>query len=137
MTRIGPRKSVDATHWEGRVRAARTYHLAAQEALALAEPGRNCGPVVSHAILAVIAYADAVTARKAQVVNQLDHGSAPRLLREVLGNNLPDAQERRLRRLLGRKDEIQYGVRHVPLDDAQQVVSDLDAFGTWAEDVLR
>jgi hypothetical protein len=55
----------------------------------------------------------------------------------VLGNRLTDAQERRLRRLLGRKDEVQYGVRAVTLDEARQMLEELDRFALWAEDLLR
>ncbi|HWR87735.1 MAG TPA: hypothetical protein VN277_04875 [Acidiferrobacterales bacterium] len=118
------------------MKAARDYHSASLDALTLAEPGQSCGPALSHAILAAIAYADAVTARKGQVVNQQDHRLAPRLLRDVLGNTLPDAQEKRYRRLLARKDEAQYGIRHIALQEAQRAVEDLEAFAEWAEVLL-
>ena len=71
------------------------------------------------------------------MINQQDHAAATRLLREVLGNRLTDAQERRLRRLLGRKDEVQYGARTVTLDEARHMLEELDMFAPWAEDLLR
>jgi hypothetical protein len=137
MTRIGPRKRVDAMFWQGRLNAASDYRAAAQEALLLAEPRQNCSPIASQVILAAIAYADAITARKAQIVNQQDHTAVARHLREVLRNQLPDAQERRLRRLLGHKDEVQYGVRAVTPEEARQMLEELDKLALWAEDLLR
>jgi hypothetical protein len=136
MTRTGPSKKVDATFWQGRLRTALAYHAAAQDTASLADQSTNCSPAVSNAILAAIAYTDSVTAYKAQVVNQQGHASASKLLRSVLGNAFPDAQERRIRRLLGRKDEVQYGVHAIGIDVARQVIADLDAFAAWAHDVL-
>ena len=137
MTRAGPRKRVDAFHWQGRLRTAADFRAAAHEALLLAQPGQSGTPIASQVILAAIAYADALTAKGAQVINQQDHAAAARLLREVLGNRLTEAQERRLRRLLGRKDEMQYGVRAVTLDEARPMLEELDRFALWAEDLLR
>ncbi len=137
MTRQGSRKAVSADHWRDRLGIARNYRQAAQDALDLADPGQNCGPAVSNAVLAAIAFADAITARKSLVVNQLDHAFAPRLLRDVLGNALPDIQEQRFRRLLGKKDEAQYGVRRFDHESTQRLLVELDRFAEWAEDVLR
>jgi hypothetical protein len=67
------------------------------------------------------------------VINKQDHASAPRLLREVLGNTLPERQEKFYRRLLGRKDEVNYGARCTSLDEAQLLLSELDEFAEWAE----
>lgn len=55
-----------------------------------------------------------------------------KLLRDALGKALPDAQERRLARLLQRKDETQYGARQARGEDAGQTVAALDEFATWA-----
>lgn len=74
--------------------------------------------------------------RVAQVVHQSDYAAAPRLLRDVLRNTLPDAQERRYRRILGFKDEAQDGPRTLPLAEAARPVIDLEAFARWAEDLL-
>lgn len=137
MTRTGPRKRVDAVYWQGRLKSASDYRAAACDALTLAEPGQNCGPIASQAILSAIAYADAITARKVQAVNQQDHTVVMRLLREALGNQFPDVQERRLRRLLSHKDEVQYGVRTVTLDEARRMVEELAKLAHWAEDLLR
>lgn len=88
------------------------------------------------AIPATIAYADSVTACQAQVERQQHNAAAAKLLRSAPGNAFPVAQERRIRRLLGRKDEAQDGVHAIALVAAQQVLADLDAFAAWAHDVL-
>jgi hypothetical protein len=87
-------------------------------------------------VACAIAYADAVTAKRKGVVNTQDHGSAPRLLREVLGSNLAAHQEKFYRRLLGRKDEVNYGARSTSLDEAKRLLSELDDFAEWAESAL-
>ena len=136
MTGRSPRKQVDALYWQGRLRVAQAYLEAAQQALVLAEPGQDCNPVISQVVLAAIAYGDSLTAKRAQVINQQDHAQAPRMLRDVLGNLLPDSQERRYRRILGFKDEVQYGTRQASRDEAARLLSDLEEFARWADDML-
>jgi hypothetical protein len=136
VTKKSPRKSVDESYWQGRLRQARAFREAAEQAMLNAQPQQNCGPAVSQMVLAAIAYGDSLTARRAQVVNQQDHAAAPRLLRDVLRNTLPDAQEKRYRRMLGVKDEVQYGTRSVPPEEAKRLLEDLQAFAQWAEDLL-
>ena len=136
MTAKTPRKPVDALFWEGRLRQARAFREAAEQAMLRAAPGQNCGPAASQMVLAAIAYGDCLTAWRAQVVNQQDHAAAPRLLRDVLRDMLPTAQEKRYRRILGVKDEVQYGARSTPLDEANRLLGDLQDFARWAEDLL-
>lgn len=87
-------------------------------------------------VTAVIAYADAITAKLKGVVNKQDHQAASRLLRKALGNALPDKQEKFFRRLLGRKDEVNYGARSTTRGEAERLLAELDEFGAWAEGVL-
>jgi hypothetical protein len=136
MTGKSPRKRVDALYWQGRLRAAQAYLEAAQQAMLLAEPAQNANPIISQIVLATIAYGDCLTAKRAQVINQQDHAAAPRLLRDVLQNTLPDAQERRYRRILGFKDEVQYGARAAQVEEAARLLADLENFAQWAEDLL-
>ena len=136
MTRQGPRKPVPDGHWEGRLDAARAYLTAAQQLVLLADSGQNMNPAVSQIVLCAIAYGDTLTAKRANVVNQQDHASAPRLLREVMGNTLPNAQEARYRRLLAPKDAVQYGAKAVALSEATVRLSDLEEFANWVDSVL-
>jgi hypothetical protein len=137
MTSKSPRKRVEALYWQGRLRAAQAYLAAARQAVVLAEAPQSGNPIISQVVLAAIAYGDCLTARRAQVVNQQDHAQAPRLLRDVLRNTLPDAQERRYRRILGFKDEAPYGTKAASLEEAARLLGELEAFALWAEDQLQ
>lgn len=136
MTAKSPRKQVDALFWQGRLRQAQAFREAAEQAMQRAAPNQNCGPAASQMILSAIAYGDCLTAWRAQVVNQQDHAAAPHLLRDVMRDALPVAQEKRYRRILGVKDEVQYGTRGTPPAEAQRLLADLQAFARWAEDLL-
>lgn len=103
----------------------------------LADPGSSASPIVSQIVLSAIAYSDTLTAKRAQLVNQQDHAGAVRLLREVLRNRLPDAQERAFRRMLRVKDEAQYGARAMSLEEATRLLVDLDAFTQLIEALLQ
>jgi hypothetical protein len=132
MTGQGPRKPVDDGHWQGRLHQAREFREAARTLVTL-EDSVTYNPAIVLMVNCAIAYADAITARRKGVVNTKDHAAAPRLLREVLGNTLPDRQEKFYRRLLGRKDEVSYGARSTSLDEAKRLLQELDEFAEWAE----
>lgn len=136
MNSKSPRKTVDAFYWQGRLRAAKAYLESAQQAIRLAEPAQNGNPIISQIVLAAIAYGDSLTAKRAQVINQQDHAAAPRLLRDVLQNTLPDPQERHYRRILGFKDEVHYGARAASVEEAARLLADLETFARWAEDMM-
>jgi hypothetical protein len=136
MTGRSPRKKVDALYWQGRLRVAQAYLEAAQQAHLLAKVGQDCNPVISQIVLAAIAFGDSLTARRAQIVNQQDHAQAPRLLRDVLGNLLPEGHERRYRRILSFKDEVQYGTRQATRDEAGRLLADLEEWARWAQELL-
>jgi len=135
MTNQGPRKAVDATHDAARRLQAREFHESARSLVTLGQ-NRSYNGAISLMVAAAIAYADAVTAQARGVVNKQDHQAAPRLLREVLGRRLPDKQEKFFRKLLGRKDEVNYGARSATLDEAERLMAELDDFAVWAEGVL-
>ncbi|CAN5586278.1 hypothetical protein BH24GEM3_BH24GEM3_17140 [soil metagenome] len=137
MTRTGPSKPADDAFMAGRLENARAYHAAARNAAALAEPGENANPLVSHIVNSAIAYADAITASYRGRVNQKDHNAAKRALRDVLGNRLPKAQERRFAKILDEKDEAQYGATRGRLSHALKLLEELDEFASWAEAELR
>ncbi len=97
---------------------------------------RDSDPVASTAALAAIAYADAITAAYSGRVNQKDHSTAPKLLRNSLGKSLPDIQLNLFKKLIGLKDEVQYGARKGRTDTAAGIMSSLDGFAEWAVSVL-
>ena len=137
MTRVGGNKPADRGMAEGRLRKARAYHEAARVLLDALDHLPDADPVISCATLAAIAYTDAVTAAVAGRINQGDHGGAVKLLREALGNELPTVQRGRLERVLGRKDEVQYGARPGRTAEARLAVENLDGFAAWTVEVLR
>lgn len=133
MTRKGTRKPVNDAHWHGRLVQAKAFYDAARQAVTLAEQDQNANPIISHIVTAAIAYTDALTAKRAGVINQRDHAASAVLLRDVLRDTLPKEQERRFRRFLAEKDVAQYGARPASLDHARRLLAELDEFARWAE----
>ena len=135
MTKQGPRRKVADGEWTGRRTQARAFHESARSLVTLAK-GTSYNGAIALMVSAGIAYADAITAKRKGVVNQQDQQTAPRLLREVLASTLPDGHDKFFRRLLGRKDEVNYGARSTSLDEAARLLGELDEFAAWVEAVL-
>jgi hypothetical protein len=135
MTNQGPRKAVDAAHSSARRLQAREFHESARSLVTLGQ-NKSYNGAVTLMVTAAIAYADAVIARAKGFVNKQDHQNAPKRLREVLGNRLPDKHEKCFRRLLGRKDEVNYGARSTMLEEAERLLAELDEFAAWAEGLI-
>jgi uncharacterized membrane protein len=135
VTNRGPRKAVDAAHSSARLLQAREFHESARNLVTIGQ-SKSYNGAITLMITAAIAYGDAMTAKAKGVVNKQDHQSASRLLREALGNRLPDKQEKFFRKLLGRKDEVNYGARSTPLEEAHRLLAELDEFAAWAEGML-
>ena len=135
MTNQGPRRKAADGEWSGRLVQAREFHDSARSLVTLAS-SKSYNAAITLQVTAAMAYADAITAKRRGVVNKQDHQSSPRLLREVLGSTLPDKHEKFFRRLLGRKDEVNYGARSTTRDEAARLLAELDEFAAWAEGVL-
>ena len=135
MTRQVQRRAAADGEWAGRLAQAREFHHSARILVTLND-GKSFNAAVTLMINAGIGYADAITARRRATINQRDHQTAPSLLREALGSALPKTQEKFFRRLLGRKDEVNYGTRSTTRDEAERLLADLDDFAAWAEGVL-
>jgi len=137
MTRTGPAKKVGIDFATGRLDNARAYLQAARDALALVNDTANANPIMSQIANAAIAYTDALTAKRKAQVNQRDHRSAAKILRDVLGRELPDAQEKRLRRIVDIKDDVQYGATRGRVQDARKMMDDLEKFAAWVEESFK
>jgi flagellar biosynthesis/type III secretory pathway protein FliH len=133
MTRTGPSKKVGDDFAAGRLDNARAYLQAARDALELAHESANANPIMSQIVNAAIAYADALTAKRKAQINQRDHRGAAKLLRDVLGKELPDAQEKRLSRIVEIKEDVQYGATRGRVQDARKMMGDLEKFAAWVE----
>lgn len=136
MTRSGSQKPVGQDFWQGRLNNARGFHAAAQTLFDLYEAGQNANPIIAQVVAAAIAYADAVTARRGNRVNQQDHQALGSLLRAVLGNRLPNQPLSHLKTILAEKDAASYGSRPGTHAQAQRVLERLDAFAAWVEEEL-
>lgn len=123
----------DRSEWAGRRDAGRAHLKAARNALAVADEGDDGRLIIQGAILAAIAYGDALTIKVASIRNATDHQRLPDTLREALGNRVPRAELTRLSRLLARKDDPAYGHRALTLTEARTAVGNAEAFATWAE----
>jgi hypothetical protein len=137
MTRIGPAKKVSGGYATGRLENGRAYLQAARDAFELTHDAANTNPIMSQIVNAAIAYADALTAKRKSTVNQRDHRAVAKLLRDVLGKELPENQERRLRRIIESKDEVQYGATRGRMSDARKMLEDLEKFAEWAEETFK
>lgn len=137
MTRQTARKKVDSSFAEGRLRLARSYLSAARTEAAVISPGDIGNPMMSQSVLAAIAYTDALCARHAGYVNQQNNAAAVQTLRDALGKRLPVAQATRLNRILGEKDDVQYGMRLKSVAEAERLLEQLEEFASWAESELQ
>lgn len=135
MTNQGPRRKATDGEWSGRLAQAREFHDSARSLVTLAA-SKSYNGAITLRVAAAIGYADAIAAKLKGVVNKQSHEAAPRLLREVLGNALPAKHEKFYRRLLGRKDEVNYGARSTAHEEAERLLAELDEFAAWAEGVL-
>ena len=137
MTRTGARKTVADDFWQGRLSSARSFHKAARTLLTLTDPGQNANPTIAHIVNAAIAYADAITARRAKVINQKDHKSIGALLRDVLGNMVLSSQIAHLDAIIKQKDDASYGARPGTRTQAENLLGRLEEFAAWAETELE
>ena len=132
----GDRRKVPVDEWRGRRGAGRDFLAAAMALLDLADEGSNGNPIMSQAINAAIAFADALTIRFSGTQNAGEHANASRALERALGDRADATQVQRLARILGRKDAAQYGHRQSTLDEARHLVEQCERFAEWAERIL-
>jgi hypothetical protein len=136
MARDGPSRRADDAFGKGRFENARAYQELAEQALMLAVPGQNANPILSLIVSSAIGYADAVCSLYGGRINQNDHDAAPKTLRAVLGNQLPDDQLKRFRRILAQKEPAQYGARFARLESAKERLEDLRRLAEWARAMI-
>jgi hypothetical protein len=136
VTRGGQRKKVPIQEWRGRRDNGRAFLASAKALRDLADEGSNGNPIMSHAISAAIAFADALTIRFSGTQNVGEHANVTLALGRALGDRADAAQVRRLGRILGRKDAVQYGHRQSALEEARELVEQCERFAEWAERIL-
>ncbi|MGQ0562645.1 MAG: hypothetical protein ACT443_12325 [Gemmatimonadota bacterium] len=122
---------------QGRLQNGRDYLEAAESLLGLARTSTSGSPIMSAAVMAVIAYADAICIQFGSMTNVKDHSALPETLRKALGAQADKSQVTRLARMLARKNEIQYEHRRLTIAEAKTFVEQARRFAEWAETVLR
>ncbi len=137
MNRKSPARQVGPNFVESRLRIARAFLKAAREGAALAEKGDVADPIMSNVVLAAIGFADALTAKAMGRVNRQDHRAVVELLSSALGKRFPEPQKTHLSRILGSKDEVQYGSNVKTRGDAQTLLDHLERFAAWAEQEMK
>ncbi|HEX2777995.1 MAG TPA: hypothetical protein VHM30_00750 [Gemmatimonadaceae bacterium] len=136
VTRGTWRPVPDRDEWKGRRAAARAHLKTARNACAVADEEDDGRLIIQGAILAAIAYSDALTIKVAGIRNDADHQRLPATMRHALGSGVPLAELTRLTRLLARKDDSAYGHRFIPLREAREALEKSEAFAAWAEGEL-
>lgn len=112
-------------------------HLADAEAkLALLGANANAKGVAADAVLAAIAYADALTVQRTGLHNTSDHGVVADFVIQALGASADPTQITRLRRILERKNEAQYGGMLWSRREAEAYLEQVRRFTAWAARVL-
>lgn len=98
---------------------------------------QHASAIAILAVHAVIAYADAVTihfgGRKS---TSTDHSAVCKLLRETLGNRLPDAQAKLIARVVSEKDQFEYQGYVATWAEATALLQRAERVGAWVEEVL-
>ncbi len=136
MVRRGTWKRVDRSLWRGRLEIGQAFLQAALEALNRVQNGQIGDPIMSNALLAAIAYADALTIKFGGICNQQDHARLIDALRDALGKRAIKEQMNRLSRLLKMKNQIQYDHSVSSIQEAREFVMQVQRFVSWAETEL-
>lgn len=120
----------------GRLANARDQLQAARDLSALADDRANGNPIMTAALIAVIAYADALAISFAGIQNRDDHAEAADTLQRAMGKMADNAQISRLGRLISKKNDIQYTHRKTTLTEARAYLEQAERFADWAETTL-
>jgi hypothetical protein len=135
VARTGATKAANGDLAVGRLRKAIAFQAAVDCISAYREEVNDVDVLTTLAILSAIAFTDAMTVVILGKINQQDHQSAPQLLRAALGKALPDAQHRRLVKLIGQKDQAAYGAG-IGRGSPDEIVEILSRFAEFAIETL-
>lgn len=108
----------------------------AENKLDLLEPGMNAKGIAADAVLAAIAYGDAITVQRLNQSNTQDHSALPTLVTRALGKDAVADQMTRLGRILREKSRAHYGGGTWTRDEAERYLEQVRRFATYAERVL-
>ena len=133
MARQGPSKPAGSGEWEGRLRNARDFKRDAEDLLQMRDDDENANGAITLIVNAAIAFADALTGKYGGFVNQQDHTGLRAAVERALGQRAEASQVNRLVRILKHKDPSAYGARRSTVDEARELLEQLDRFSSWVE----
>lgn len=116
--------------------AARGHLRDAETKLVLLLDGENAKGIAADAVLAAIAYGDALTVQRLGQRNVQDHGALPDLVKRALGKSAAREQITRLARIIGEKSRAQYGGAFWTRQQGEDYLKQVQRFAAWAEQVL-
>lgn len=122
--------------WKGFRDNARMHLRDAENKLALLDDGTNAKGIAADAVLAGIAFGDAITVQRLGQHNVHDHGTLPDLVQRALGKDVVVEQIARLRRIVKEKSRAQYGGSTWTQAEAEEYLKAVRRFSTWAEQLL-
>lgn len=136
MTRADRAKRVDPASAERYAEVGRRLVHAGRTMVDHADR-QHASAVAILAVHAVIAYVDAVTihvgGRKS---TSSDHSAVSKLLRETLGNRLPETQAKLIARVVSEKDQFEYQGYVATWAEASGMLQRAERVGAWVEEVL-
>lgn len=136
MTRTDRTKRIAADRADGYAEVGRRL-LQAGRVLAQHDDPRHASALAILSVHAVIAFVDAVTIHSGgRKSSSPDHTATTRLLRDVLGTRLPDAQARLVARVVAEKDKFEYQGYVARWDEACSLHRKAEQLGRWAEEHL-
>lgn len=122
--------------WQSFRDNARIHLRDAENKLALLDEGANAKGVAADAVLAAIAYGDALTVQRLGLHNVDDHRALPDLVHRALGLDTVAEQVTRLRRIISKKNEAHYGGGMWSREIAEDYLTQVRRFANWAEAML-
>lgn len=133
--RRGPTRSATGG-WRDYLSNAEQLLDGAREMLDLSDGDNRAKAAALNAVHAAIAFADSLTVARLNVTNAQDHAQLPSLVAQGAGRSVEEAQIARLRRILAKKDQADYGPRQWRRDEAESLILDVERFGNWVRSVL-
>lgn len=109
-------------------------------ARAITEQGdaRHASALAILAVHSVIAYADAVAIHSGgKRSTAADHAVVLALLRDVLGNRLPDKVAKEIQRVIAEKDKFEYQGYVASMSEARALLDRAERIGAWSEEWLN
>jgi hypothetical protein len=137
MARQAPAKPVDSGDWEGRLRNARDFKRDAEDLIQVRDDDENANGAITLIVNAAIAYADALTGKFGGFFNQQDHNAVRAAVERALGQRADASQVTRLTRILRQKDPAAYGPRRSTMEEARDLLEQLNRFGVWVEQEMK